>query len=635
MKKSSYRIISYIIALILAVSLSDSRSVCAADEPIRVSLLQKYDSADLCVVGGVDTVSKTIWFRNHDLGKDYTLNYDNTTWIYDIYGRPLSSSLIREGEAVYITFLKNNHHLNYLKVTDEMWCLDNVTDFDLLADDEVARIGGEPYRLDHRTLILSDGRPVYPEDILDTDTLRVVGVGKDIYGITVTRGHGYVSLSSDTVEDKSLIGAWIELDNEVIRRITPHMLISAPEGSYQLGIRGTGSSYNTEVVIKRGAETVIDTSVVETTKPKEGTVCFTITPPEAVITVDGKVIPAGVPTSFTYGTHELKAEATGYITQNSYLKVAEPSADVSLSLTKTPDADKVADEKQDEEKEDEKKQDEKKEDDSKTDSSEKASTGNSSSSENSGNESSDDEKILVPGKNTAELDAPAPTANTANLVEGNPRSSSSNSGSSILVEGNPSDNSSTGSTAALVQGNSSGSGRNASAGTVSPDSYNYINGYYVTFDLPKDVEAYLDGNYLGVLPLSFSKVSGTHTVTLKKKGYKNRSFTIEIDSERTNLIYTFPDLVKKNSSNNSSDDSDDDDERRLIRGDNDGTTQLVDEINDQMSDLYYDEELDDDDDDYFLDGGNGEDYYYDEDDEDEDEESEEDDSDERILVPGN
>lgn len=42
------------------------------------------------------------------------------------------------------------------------------------------------------------------------------------------------------------------------------------------------------------------------------------------------------------------------------------------------------------------------------------------------------------------------------------------------------------------------------------------NYYQVHIDAPKDVEVYVDGNYIGIAPISFRKTEGVHVVTLRK-----------------------------------------------------------------------------------------------------------------------
>ena len=68
--------------------------------------------------------------------------------------------------------------------------------------------------------------------------------------------------------------------------------------------------------------------------------------------------------------------------------------------------------------------------------------------------------------------------------------------------------------------------------------------YKVYIDAPDGVEAYLDGSYVGVTPVSFNKEPGSHVVTLRKSGYQTRSYTLQIDEEEKDVNYSFTDLIK-------------------------------------------------------------------------------------------
>ena len=172
--------------------------------------------------------------------------------------------------------------------------------------------------------------------------MTVSGIGKDIYSVVVQSGHGYVSLSSETVENQSLVGAWLELDNEVIHKISPNMLLSAPEGDYNLQILGNGANYQSEVSINRNQETVIDTSNVTISRPKEGLVTFDIDPDTADVFVDGTRMLTGVPQTIQYGYHNLKIIADGYVTQTKYLKVGTPKSVISITLEKEESAEEAS-----------------------------------------------------------------------------------------------------------------------------------------------------------------------------------------------------------------------------------------------------------------------------------------------------
>ena len=69
--------------------------------------------------------------------------------------------------------------------------------------------------------------------------------------------------------------------------------------------------------------------------------------------------------------------------------------------------------------------------------------------------------------------------------------------------------------------------------------------YKVYIDSPVGVEVYWDGVYKGISPVSFKKVAGKHTLTLRKKGYVTKSYTIQVDSAKKDVTYSFNDLVKE------------------------------------------------------------------------------------------
>ena len=67
----------------------------------------------------------------------------------------------------------------------------------------------------------------------------------------------------------------------------------------------------------------------------------------------------------------------------------------------------------------------------------------------------------------------------------------------------------------------------------------------VYIDAPKDVEVYLDGNYVGITPVSFAKKVGSHTITLRKSGYVAKSYTIYLYNDGEDITYSFTDLEKE------------------------------------------------------------------------------------------
>lgn len=87
-----------------------------------------------------------------------------------------------------------------------------------------------------------------------------------------------------------------------------------------------------------------------------------------------------------------------------------------------------------------------------------------------------------------------------------------------------------------VSGNGSGTNTNTNTETSTTGNYK------VYIDVPEGVEVYLDGNYVGIVPCSFTKSNGTHTITLRKTGYVTHSYTIQLNEEDKDVNYSFNEL---------------------------------------------------------------------------------------------
>lgn len=61
----------------------------------------------------------------------------------------------------------------------------------------------------------------------------------------------------------------------------------------------------------------------------------------------------------------------------------------------------------------------------------------------------------------------------------------------------------------------------------------------VTVSTPSGASVYFDGEYIGIAPISFTKVTGSHIITLSKAGYLSKSYTVTFtdDGKDSNLKY--------------------------------------------------------------------------------------------------
>lgn len=69
----------------------------------------------------------------------------------------------------------------------------------------------------------------------------------------------------------------------------------------------------------------------------------------------------------------------------------------------------------------------------------------------------------------------------------------------------------------------------------------------ITVSAPEGAAVYVDGTYKGEAPCSFPKVLGSVTVTLTKKGYVTKSYSVELADDSLDVSWSFPDLEESDS----------------------------------------------------------------------------------------
>lgn len=77
----------------------------------------------------------------------------------------------------------------------------------------------------------------------------------------------------------------------------------------------------------------------------------------------------------------------------------------------------------------------------------------------------------------------------------------------------------------------------------SADEEDLTEGYFIFISGPSGVEVFFDGNYIGKAPLSITKKSGSHSITINKSGYVSRTYPVLIDNTAKDVYYSFDELV--------------------------------------------------------------------------------------------
>ena len=435
-----------------------------------------YDSEDVAVVVKKDLEAGTVQFQNVSTSRRYTLSYSGITTLYDKNDQALTMEQLKEGSVVTVRFYKPEKSLSYVKENPDCISYSNVRNYEMDLRNGTISIGNELYNISGHVVVVSDGRETDMMEVNQVDELSVWGYKNMIYGIHVEKGHGYLRLQNEDY----FVNGWIDVGDRVIRKVAEDMLLVVPEGTYPVTVSHKGSSATQEITFARNEEMAWDLGDVEITVVQKGKIIFTLTPVTAKVMIDGREVNVSKPVELEYGLHQMRIIAEGYDTVAQYIKVGEPSANISVELEKseestqeetseTPEtkASKESEEEDDEEEE------------------EKTSKKYQTKSSYEDDEEDDDEEESSEKKD--EDEEPEDSKN------------------------------------AVV----SSSGK-----------------YRVYIDAPEGAEAYLDGSYIGIVPISFSKKEGSYVVTLRRTGYQPRSYTLQIDNEQKDVNYSFTELMK-------------------------------------------------------------------------------------------
>ncbi len=291
-----------------------------------------YDSEDVnTLLISKDVDNKTVTFYNRKVGKDYTLNYDGTSKIYDKYGTAMSMDQVEVGSIVDITFLKSKRLLNSMQGSQDAWTLTQIKDFNINElDGSVYAVGGN-YRFDDSIAVYADGQKAMLMDINPVDTITVSGVDRMAYSISIDEGHGYLRLKNEDY----FVGGWIEVGSKIIKTIGEDMIIAVPVGTYDVSLSNKGVEGVKTVSIDRNKETELDIGDLQTEElTTYGNIIFVVTPSTAEVYVDGEAVDITRPVSVEYGVHQLIAKAPGYQSLTQYIKVGQENATLEITLEK-------------------------------------------------------------------------------------------------------------------------------------------------------------------------------------------------------------------------------------------------------------------------------------------------------------
>ena len=345
------RIASFLLILLVTVSLAG----CSLNRNKEHTISQDTVSEDIMpteeklqgtvrtVIIGVDGNTGSIKFSHVDTGKKYELNLTDETTYIGKTGNAMVEEQLEAGDIADITASLHSGNVKSVQLVDG-FTYSGVSDYNFSINKGVFTTADVNYRIGDNTVVIKNSELVALEDIMQGDTLKISGVGHDLYAITVESGIGYVRLTGG----EYFKGGIVEIGKK-ISPIEDDMLLEIPEGLYEMRVIYNNSTVKRSINVGRSEETYVNLAEFKGDLIKYGKVSFTFDPPEAHVTVkiDGEETSAMRPVELEYGIHNLVISAPGYRTIKNKIRVAQEMANLDVVLEETAASENAAEEKND------------------------------------------------------------------------------------------------------------------------------------------------------------------------------------------------------------------------------------------------------------------------------------------------
>lgn len=284
------------------------------------------------VLMSIDTTEKTMIIVDIDDGNRYKFTYTGGTDIRNRYKETIAASQVKVGK-IYEFVCDGDGGAKRMSEWDKQWTAENISRFEMDSDNGVMTVGTTSYSLAGHALILSDGEEILPEEIVNVDKISVYGKDKTIYAVIVEQGHGYIELTGVN----AFLDGYVTVAGSIVMRIELNMVITAPEGSYNIVLQKGSQTAESAVTVERGQTITADFSQYEPESVRTGTVKLNITPSNAVLMVDGAVKDHSRLFNLDYGTHNVVIIADGYEKYSGRLVIGTEyfTQDISLAENST------------------------------------------------------------------------------------------------------------------------------------------------------------------------------------------------------------------------------------------------------------------------------------------------------------
>ncbi len=290
--------------------------------------------ADLFMVVSNDMTAEHLILKQMASGKQYLYYYSLTTGFLDKYGNPISAAEFNPGRIITIGEKDSQGKLKKAQISDKVWEYEKVVRYEIDEERGIFQIADTKYSFDEDLFVVSDEKKMKLSEIGELDELRVIGMNKEILSVSVTTGHGLISVKNTDVFE----GSFIQVGRKIFAEIKGEFSLEVPEGTYVVTVANKGYGGSKEITVERGETTVVDLDELKGEGPKKGKISFLISDEEenqldATLKIDGKAVSYEDALELDYGIHSIQVSASGFEVFSKKLFVNSEQAEIKIALS--------------------------------------------------------------------------------------------------------------------------------------------------------------------------------------------------------------------------------------------------------------------------------------------------------------
>lgn len=281
--------------------------------------------SDSYLLEDLSSTEERIILKSLSTNRRYRFAFGMTTQFLDKWGNRTSQSDFVRGSIVKIGRAVDNV-LTSIALSKDAWIVENLKNFSYDESRELFRIGKTKYRMRPNVNVFSGDLTVTMADVTDKDRLRVEGIGKEVYSVAVTTGHGSIALmNTDFFKD-----SMISIGTKIYMKVTKDTTVPVSAGKYKVTVAKDGYGGSTTVRVKKNQTVTIDLNTLKGKGPKKCKLIFRTTVKGVNAYLDGEKVKLNKKIKVTYGEHRLRVLVKDYEPWEKTLLVNSPTAEISL-----------------------------------------------------------------------------------------------------------------------------------------------------------------------------------------------------------------------------------------------------------------------------------------------------------------